>query len=403
MYFALYRTPIRFPFNSCARWLQSSIFKPQAPWFQIILQLACALLCKGYFLTPSPQFVNFIVVRRANQSEAPYEAVWANGFRSLGKTALGSGSGKVQKLRLAALARDMNALDLEFLAFFPPADSSNMAPFFHLMGSNKRNRPWTPWTLGGHVCDRTWTGRDLGIGTVQVQIAARLESGCISSSTPCYPQRPGAQLSPTSYQAPPESPLSPHDHLAYAFAADSYTITTITAISISISPASDISCRNGCLRRYLHLHHNLPNRYNISILLTPSKSQISTSYLHNQPPSNQPVESKLSFVSAAPVSLAQSPPPTQYQPPTLQPPVTEPPVAPTLARANSLSYPSTTPVSHLARNNTITSHAHTHTSRMTRISINNSNTNLPLQIYPRETFWQSVQSWVTEDTAVWKA
>jgi hypothetical protein len=82
-------------------------------------------------------------------------------------------------------------------------------------------------------------------------------------------------------------------------------------------------------------------------------------YSHNQPPWNQPVESKLFSVPAAPLSLAQSPPPTQYQPPTLQPPVTEPPVTPTLAQPNSLSYTSTTPVSHLARNNTLTSPAHT--------------------------------------------
>ena len=166
---------------------------------------------------------------------------------------------------------------------------------------------------------------------------------------------PQVHANPTGYQAPPETPLSPH--LAY-----------------TSPPPTDAQSTQWNQPQYQYQPHQIspeivasqtsvpPSQYAQPLQYqhfgsTPSMSQNVTP-LHNQLQAVS-VQSKPSLVPAAPVSLAQSSPPTQYQPPILQAPVSEPPVAPTLARANSVSHTSATPVPHIARNNTMASHAHT--------------------------------------------
>ena len=167
---------------------------------------------------------------------------------------------------------------------------------------------------------------------------------------------PQVQANPTSYHVPSETPLSPQ--LSYAsppthaqlpqWNQPQYQYPLHQASSSPEMIASQTSAPSSQYAQpSQHQHYTS----------TPSTSQNVTSYSYNQPQSDQAVsvQSTPSFVPATFPSLVQSPPPTQYQPT----PVSQPPVAPTLARANSVNYASATPVPHVARNNTVASHAPT--------------------------------------------
>ncbi|KAF8816712.1 ubiquitin binding protein [Phlegmacium glaucopus] len=165
-----------------------------------------------------------------------------------------------------------------------------------------------------------------------------------------------AQANPTGYQAPLETPSSPQ--LSYASPPpthaqlpqwnqpqQSHYQSQLHRASSPEMIASQTSVPS------LQYAQPLQHQHYAS---TPSTSQNITSYSYNQPQSNQvaSVQSTSSFASPAPVSLAHSPPPIQYQPPTPQVPVT-----PSLARANSVTYTSATPA--IARSNTVASHTPT--------------------------------------------
>lgn len=198
---------------------------------------------------------------------------------------------------------------------------------------------------------------------------------------------PQVQASPTNYHVPPETPLSPH--LSYAsppihaqlpqWNQPQYQYPLHQASSPPEMIASQTSVppsQYGQLSQHQHYTSTPSTSQNATsysynqpqseqtyaqpsqhqhYTSTPSTSQNGTSYAYNQPQSDQAasVQSTPPFVPAAFGSLVQSPPPTQYQPT----PISQPPVAPTLARANSVSYASATPVPHIARNNTVVSHA----------------------------------------------
>jgi len=164
------------------------------------------------------------------------------------------------------------------------------------------------------------------------------------------------QTSPTSYQVPPETPLSPQR----SYASPSPTPAQLPHWNrpqqsqyqpqphqASSPPKMIPSQTSAPPSQYAQYQHYAS---------TPSTSQNVTLYSYSQPQSNQTaaVQNTPSFTPTSPVSLARSPPPTQYQPTTPQAPV-----APTLARANSVAYTSAIPASHIARHNTIASHAPT--------------------------------------------
>ena len=163
---------------------------------------------------------------------------------------------------------------------------------------------------------------------------------------------PQVQANPTSYLPPAETPLSPH--LSYASPPTPAQLPQWNQpqyqypLHQASSPPEMIASQTSVPQYAQPSQHQLYTS-------TPNTSQNVTSYSYNQPQSDQAV-SVQSTPSAGFVSLVQSPPPpTQYQPT----PVSQPPAAPTLARANSVSYTSATPVPHIARNNTVVSHTPT--------------------------------------------
>ena len=162
---------------------------------------------------------------------------------------------------------------------------------------------------------------------------------------------PQVQADPTSY-LPPETPLSPH--LSYTSHPTPAQLPQWNQPQYQYpqhqasSPPEMISASQTSEPQYAQ-----PSQYQ-HYTSTPSTSQNVTSYSYNQPYSDMAV-SVQSTPSAAFAPLVQSPPPTQYQPT----PVSQPPIEPTLARPNSVSYASATPVPHVARNNTVASHAPT--------------------------------------------
>jgi growth factor-regulated tyrosine kinase substrate len=190
------------------------------------------------------------------------------------------------------------------------------------------------------------------------QVAQPRRQIAVTSPTPYQQQSfgtgysqwiPQAQTNP-SYHVPPETPLSPH--LSYASHAQlpqwnqpQYQYPLHQASSPPEMIASQTSAPPS--------QYAQPSQHQY-YTSTPSTSQNVTSYSYNQPYSDRAV-SVQSTPSAAFVPLLQPPPPTQYQPT----PVSQPPAAPTLARANSVSYTSATPVPHIARNNTVVTHAPT--------------------------------------------
>ncbi|KAF8168446.1 hypothetical protein B0H34DRAFT_685525 [Crassisporium funariophilum] len=92
---------------------------------------------------------------------------------------------------------------------------------------------------------------------------------------------------------------------------------------------------------------------------TSSTSQNAASYAYNQHQSIPSSSMQNTPAYAPPVALPQSPPPppAQYQLSTPQAPPFQAPLTPSLARHSSVSHASSPPASHLARSNTVTSHA----------------------------------------------